>query len=184
MKNPEERSFYENLDRYEKIVGRSALKFGAENERDYLAPDGGFVKNCMSSFVKDLLYAQTGLYHGSALWEDDEYEVDLDQAYEEIRSHLSPEINVVRNACESYYSENVTVNVSDDIRLILVRDAPLIIMKIWVNKVDSEREHGKWLSPDRLGAFCGMVGHIRDVYGKYEELASKRAAEIREELGL
>ncbi len=182
--DPEQRLFYENLDRYEMIVGRSALKFGAENERDYLAPDGGFVKNCMSSFVKDLVYSQNGLYHESGLWEDDGYEVDLDKTYEEIRSRLSPAIKVEREASEYYYSENVTVELTSDIRLILVRDAPLKIIDIWVNKQDSGRGHGKRLAPDRLGAFCDMVGHICDIYGKYEKLALKRAAGIREKLGL
>ena len=181
--SPEERSFYENLDRYEKIVGGSAVRFGAEGEGEYLEPDGGFVKNCMTSFVKDLVYSQNGFYHDSGLREDDGYEVDLDKAYEEIRARLSPEINVVRNH-DSYYSENVTVDVTDDIQLILVRDAPLKIMNIWVDRVDSEHEHGKRLSPDRLGEFCDTVRYIRDIYGKYEELALLRAAEIREKLGL
>lgn len=181
--SPEERSFYENLDRYEKTVGGSAVRFGAEGEREYLDPAGGFVKNCMTSFVKDLVYSTDGLYRDSELREDDGYEVDLDKAYEEIRARLSPEINVVRNH-DSYYSENVTVDVTDGIRLILVRAFPLKIMEIRVNKVDSEREHGKRLSPDRLREFCDMVGHIRDIYGKYEGLAERRAAEIREKLGL
>lgn len=180
----EDRLFYENLDRYEKIVGRSAMKYGAEDEREYLDPDGGFVKNCMTSFVKDLVYSQNGLYHDSELWEDDGYEVDLDKAYEEIRSRLSPDIKAVKKSYESYYSENVTVEVTDDIKLILVRTVPLKILEIRVNKVDSEREHGKWLAPDRLGEFCDMVGHICGVYGKYEELTLRRAAEIREKLGL
>ena len=181
--SPEERSFYENLDRYEKIVGGSAARYGAEGEREYLDPDGGFVKNCMTSFVKDLIYSTDGLYRDSGLREDDRYEVDLDKAYEEIRARLSPEINVVRNH-DSYYSENVTVDVTDDIHLILVRATPLKIMEIWVNKVDSEREHGRRLAPDRLGEFCDTVRYIRDIYGKYEELALLRAAEIREKLGL
>ena len=47
----EERLFYEKLDLYEKIVGRSAAKYGAEGEREYLSPDGGFVKNCISSIL-------------------------------------------------------------------------------------------------------------------------------------
>ena len=182
--SPEDRLFYENLDLYEKIVGRSAMKYGAENEWDYLSPEGGFVKNCMTSFVKDLVYSQNGLYHDSGLREDDEYEVDLDKAYEEISSRLSPRITVTRNANEAYYSENVTVDVADSISLILVRTAPLKIINVWVNKVDSGHEHGKRLAPDRLGEFCDMVGHIRDIYKKYEELALRRAAEIREKLGL
>ncbi|MCR4682356.1 MAG: DUF4116 domain-containing protein [Clostridiales bacterium] len=181
--SPEERSFYENLDRYEMIVGRSATRFGEENEREYLSPDGDFVKNCMSSFVKDLVYSWGGLYRDSELREDDGYEVDLDKACEEIRSRLSPEINVVRNY-DSYYSENVTVEVTGGIQLILVRAAPLKILSIWVNKVDPGRGQGKRLSPDRLGEFCGMVAHIRDIYGKYEELAKRRAAELRERFGL
>ena len=181
--SPEQRSFYENLDRYEKTVGGSAVRFGAEGEREYLDPDGGFVKNCMTSFVKDLVYSTDGLYRDSGLREDDGYEVDLDKAYEEISARLSPEINVVRNH-DSYYSENVTVDVTDDIHLILVRAEPLKIMEIWVNKVDSGHEHGKWLSPDRLGEFCDTVRYIRDIYGKYEELALLRAAGIREKLGL
>ncbi|MBQ6182459.1 MAG: DUF4116 domain-containing protein [Clostridia bacterium] len=181
--SPEQRLFYENLDRYEMIVGRSATRFGAEDNRDYLAPDGGFVKNCMTSFVKDLIYSQSGFYRDSGLREDDGYEVDLDKAYEEIRARLFPEINVVRNH-DSYYSENVTVDVTDDIHLILVRATPLRVMEIRVNKVDSGHEHGKWLSPDRLGEFCDTVRYIRDIYGKYEELALLRAAEIREKLGL
>ena len=181
--SPEERFFYKNLDRYETIVCRSALKFGSENEREYLDPDGGFVKNCMTSFVKDLVYSTDGLYRDSGLRDDDGYEVDLDKAYEEIRARLSPEINIVRNH-DSYYSENVTVDVTDDIHLILVRFVPMKIMNIWVNKQDSEHERGRWLSPDRLGEFCGMVEHIRDIYGKYEELALLRAAEIREKLCL
>ena len=179
---PEERLFYETLDLYEKTVGRSVLKYGAEGEREYLCPDGGFVKNCMTSFIKDLVYSTDGLYRDSELWEDG-CEVDLDQAYEEIRARLSPEINVVRNH-DSYYSENVTVDVTDGIRLILVRALPLKILEIWVNKVDSGREHGKRLSPDRLGEFCDTVGHIRGVYGKYRELAERRAAELREQFGL
>ena len=73
---------------------------------------------------------------------------------------------------------------TDDIHLILVRAEPLRVMEIWVNKVDSEREHGKWLSPDRLGDFCDMVTHIRDIYGKFEKIALDRAAELREKLGL
>lgn len=181
--DPEERLFYEKLDLYENIVGRSAARFGAENEREYLDPDGGFVKNCMTSFIKDLIYSTDGLYHESGLWEDDGYEVDLDKAYEEIRTRLSPEINVVRNH-DSYYSENITVDVTDDIHLILVRATPLKVMEIWVNKVDSGHEHGKRLSPDRLGEFCDTVRYIRDICGKYEELALLRAAEIREKLGL
>ena len=181
--SPEERLFYENLDRYEKTVGGSAVRFGAEGEREYLDPDGGFVKNCMTSFVKDLVYSTDRLYRDSGLREDDGYEVDLDKAYEEIRARLSPEINVVKNH-DSYYSENVTVDVTDGIRLILVRALPLKILEIWVNKVDSGREHGKRLSPDRVGPFCDTVGHIRDIYGKYEELVLRRAAEIREKLGL
>ena len=180
----EERLFYEKLDLYEKIVGRSAAKYGAEGEREYLNPDGGFVKNCMTSFVKGLVYSQNGLYHDSELWEDDGYEVDLDKAYEEISSRLSPKINVVREAYEFYYSENITVEVTGDIHLILVREAPLKILRIWVNKVDSEHEHGKWLAPDRLCEFCDMVGHICDIYGKYEQLALQRAAALREKLGL
>ena len=181
--SPEERSFYENLDRYEKTVGRSAVRFGAEGEREYLEPDGGFVKNCMTSFVKDLVYSRDGLYHDRELWEDDGYEVDLDKAYEEIRARLSPEINVVRNH-DSYYSENITVEVTGGIQLILVRAAPLKILSIWVNKVDPGRGQGKRLSPDSLCEFCGMVAHIRDIYGKYEELAKRRAAELRERFGL
>jgi hypothetical protein len=176
--------FYENLDRYEAIVGKSALKFGAENERAYLGPDGGFVKNCMRSFVKALVYVQNGLYHDSALWEDGGDEVDLDKAYEEIHAHLSPQVTVTRRAPEGCYSENVTVEVSGDIRLILVREAPLKIMSIWVNKVDSGRERGKWLAPDRLSEFCDMVGHICSIYGKYRTIAGHRAAELRERLGL
>ncbi len=73
---------------------------------------------------------------------------------------------------------------TDDIQLILERATPLKIMEIWVNKVDSGREHGKRLAPDRLGEFCDMVEHILDIYGKYEELTLRRAAEIREKLGL
>ncbi|MBQ7592399.1 MAG: hypothetical protein IJU46_07760, partial [Clostridia bacterium] len=181
--SPEERSFYENLDRYEKTVGRSAVRFGAEGEREYLEPDGGFVKNCMTSFVKDLVYSGGGLYRDSELREDDGYEADLDNVYEEIRARLSPEINVVRNH-DSYYSENITVEVTGGIQLILVRAAPLKILSIWVNKVDPGRGQGKRLSPDRLCEFCGMVAHIRDIYGKYEELAKRRAAELRERFGL
>ncbi|MBO7360961.1 MAG: DUF4116 domain-containing protein, partial [Clostridia bacterium] len=181
--SPEERLFYENLDRYEMIVGRSALKSGEENEREYLGPDGDFVKNCMSSFVKDLVYAQRGLYHDSELWEDDGYEVNLDKVYEEIRARLSPEINIVRNH-DSYYSENIAVGLTGDISLILVRAAPMKIINIWVNKVDSGREHGKWLSPDKLSEFCDMVAHIRDIYKKYEEIARRRAAELSERHGL
>ena len=67
----------------------------------------------MTSFVKDLVYSQNGFYHDSELWKDDGYEVNLDKAYEEIRARLSPEINVVRNH-DSYYSENVTVDVTDE----------------------------------------------------------------------
>ena len=181
--SPEERLFYENLDRYEKSVGGSAVRFGAEGEREYLDPAGGFVKNCMTSFIKDLVYSTDGLYRDSELWEDDGYEVDLDKAFKEIRARLSPEINVVKNH-DSYYSENITVDVTDGIRLILVRALPLKILEIRVNKVDSGRERGKRLSPDRVGPFCDTVGHIRDIYGKYEELAERRAAEIREKLGL
>lgn len=184
MLDPEQRLFYENLDRYETIVCKSALKFGAENERAYLSPDGGFVKNCMRSFVKALVYAQRGLYHDSDLWEDDGAEIDLDQAYEEIRSRLSQRITVTRSALESYYSENVTVDVSDDIHLILVRAVSPKIIEIWLNKVDSEREHGKWLAPDRLGEFCDLVGHICSIYGKYRTIAGQRAAELRERFGL
>ncbi len=180
----DERLFYQNLDLYERIVGRSVSDGGAEREREYLRPDGGFVKNCMLSFVKDLVYAQQGLYHDCALWKDDGYAVDLDRAYEEIASRLSPTTNVARQACEYYYSENVNVDVTGDIHLILVRTVPLKIIEIWVNKHDSEHEHGKWLAPDRLGEFCDMVEHIRDIYGKYEDLALKRAAELRERFGL
>jgi hypothetical protein len=74
--------------------------------------------------------------------------------------------------------------VTDDVHLILVRATPRKIMEIRVNKVDSEHEHGKRLSPDRLGEFCDMVGHICDIYGKYERLALQRAAAVREKLGL
>ena len=182
--DPEQRLFYENLDRYERIVGRSALKFGAEGESAYLSPDGGFVKNCMLSFVKALVYAQRGLSHDSRLWEDDSYKVNLDETYEQIRARLSPGIRVVREACEYYYSENVTVDVSDDIHLILVRAVSPKIIEIWLNKVDSGREHGKWLAPDRLSEFCGMVEHICSVYGKYRTIAGQRAAELRERFGL
>ncbi len=61
---------------------------------------------------------------------------------------------------------------------------PLRVMEIGVNKVDSGHEHGKWLFPDRLAEFCDTVRYIRNIYGKYEELALLRAAEIREKLGL
>ena len=182
--DPEERLFYENLDRYERIVGSSVRKYGPEEERDYLSPGGGFVGNCMLSFVKDLVYAQPGLCHDSGPWDDDDYEVDLDKAYEEIRARLSPKIRVVRNACESFYSENITVDVTGDIHLILVRAVPLRIMQIWVNKVDSEHEHGKRLAPDRLSEFCGMVEHISEICGRYEKTAQQRAAELRDRFGL
>ena len=142
------------------------------------------MQNCMLSFVKGLVYAQPGLCHDSGLWDDDDYEVDLDKAYEEIRARLSPKIRVVRNACESFYSENITVDVTGDIHLILVRAVPLKIMQIWVDKVDSEHEHGKWLAPDRLSEFCGMVEHINEIYGRYEKTAAQRAAELRDRFGL
>ena len=180
----EERFFYENLDRYERIVGRSVMKYGADGERDYLSPGGGFVRCCMQSFVKDLVYAQRGLYHESEHWDDDDYEVDLDKAYGEISARLPPKIRAVRKAFESCYSENFTVEVTDDVRLILVRAAPLKILQIWVNKADSEHEHGKRLAPDRLREFCDMVGHIRSIYGRYERIAERRAAELRERFGL
>jgi len=61
---------------------------------------------------------------------------------------------VVRKANVFYYLENVTVDVTEDIRLILVRAVPLKIISIWMNKVDSVHEHGKWLAPDRLGEAC------------------------------
>ena len=67
---------------------------------------------------------------------------------------------------------------------VVVRAVPLKIMRIWVNKVDSEHEHGKWLAPDRLGEFCDMVEHISDIYGEYGEIAGQRAAELRERFGL
>ena len=181
--DPEERLFYENLDRYEKIVVKSVLKYGPEGERDYLSPGGGFVGNCMHSFVKDLVYARRGLYHETGRWDDDN-EVDLDKAYEEIRARLSPKIRVVREASEFYYSENITVDVTDSIHLILVRAVPLKIIQIWVNKMDSEHEHGKWLAPDRLLEFCSMVEHIVGIYGAYEKIAVQRAAELREKFGL
>ncbi len=180
----EERLFAETLDRYERIVGRSVMKYKAEEEREYLRSGGAFVQNCMLSFVKALVYAQRGLYHDSARWDDDAYEVDLDKAFDEISARLSPHIRVVREVYEFYYSENVTVDVTDSIHLILVRAAPLRIMEIWVNQVDSEHEHGKWLAPDRLGAFCDMVGHISDIFGKYEQLAERRATELRDRFGL
>lgn len=180
----EERLFYESLDLYEKIVGRSVMEYGAERERDYLSQDGGFVQQCMLSFVKDLVYSQRGLYHESELWDNDDYEVGLDKVYEEIKERLSPGIRVVREAYEYYYSENVTVDVSNNIHLILVREFPLKILSIWVNKVDSEHEHGKWLAPDRLSEFCDMVGHISDIYGQYEKIAESKAAELREKFGL
>ena len=182
--DPEQRLFYENLDRYEMIAGRSVMKYGSEDVRDYLAPDGSFVNNCMLSFVKDLVYSHNGLYHESELWDDDTYKVDLDGAYEDIRSRLSPKINAVRNASEACYSENITVDVADDIHLILVRAVAPKILEIWVNTADSGREHGKWLSPDRLGEFCDMVGHICGVYGEYRETAGQRAADLRDRFGL
>jgi hypothetical protein len=182
--DPEDRLFYENLDRYEMIAGSSVLKYGAEDNRDYLSPEGGFVRNCMLSFVKDLVYARRGLYHDSELWEKDDYEVDLDKAYEEISARLTPELRVVRNAGEYYYSENITVEVTDRIHLILVRGAPLKILKIWVNKADSGHEHGKWLTPDRLDAFCDMIEHIRGICGRYERIAGQRAAMLRAKFGL
>ena len=180
---PEERLFYKNLDLYVRIVGRTVMEYGAERERDYLSRDGGFVRNCMLSFVKDLVYSQQRLYHDSELWKDDDYEVDLDKAYEEIRNQLSPDIKVVRKAYEYYYSENVTVDVSENIHLILVRAVPLKIINIWVNETDSEHEHSKWLAPDRLNEFCAMVGHIRDIYGQYEEIVQRKAADLREKFG-
>ncbi len=182
--DPEERLFYENLNRYEMIVGKSVQKYGAEEERDYLSPGGGFVRYCMQSFVKDLVYSRRGLYHESELWSDDDYEVDLDKAYEEISARMSPKVRAVRRTLESYYSENIIVDVTDDIHLLLVRAVPLKIMEIWVDKIDSEHEHGKWLSPDRLGGFSDMVAHICDIYEKYEALALQRAAELREKLGV
>ena len=180
----EERLFYNNLDLYVKIVGRSVMKYGAEWEKDYLSRDGGFVQHCMLSFVKDLVYSQRGLYHESKLWMDYDYEVNLNKAYEEIRKGLPPEIRVVRKAYEYYYSENVTVDVTDNIHLILVRAVPMKIIQIWVNKQDSEHGHGKWLAPDRLGEFCDMVGHIVDVYGKYEKIAAQHATELRKKCEL
>ncbi len=159
-------------------------RFWEEGERDYLRPDGGFVTNCMTSFVKDLVYSQRGLYHQSELWDDDDYEVDLDKAYEEISARLSPKIGAARKAFEFYYSENITVDVSDNIHLILVRAVPLKIMKIWVNKTDSEHEHGKWLAPESLSEFCEMVRHIRGVYDKYWKIAEQRAADLRDKFGL
>ncbi len=71
-----------------------------------------------------------------------------------------------------------------DIRLILVRAVPLKIMEIWVNRVDSEHEHGKWLAPDRLDEFCGMVEHISEQYGDYEQIAAQRASDLRDRFGL
>ena len=181
---PEERLFFENLDQYERNAGKLVLEYGAQRERDFLRPGGKFVRYCMLSFVKDLVYARRGLYHDSERWNDDGCAVDLDQAYEEISSRLSPEIRVIRKTCEYYYSENVTVDVDDDIHLILVRAAPMKILKIWVNKQDSEREHGKWLAPDRLSEFCDMVEHIHAVFGRYLSMAEKRAEELRKRFGL
>ena len=58
------------------------------------------------------------------------------------------------------------------------------ILEPWVNKIDSEHERGKWVSPDRLSEFCDMVKHIHDVYGRYEEIAAKRAEQLREKYDL
>ncbi|MBR6198768.1 MAG: DUF4116 domain-containing protein [Spirochaetales bacterium] len=180
----EERCFYENLDNYEKIVCKSAAKFGTESEKEYLSPDGGFVKNCITSFVKALVYSQNGLYRDSELWENDNYEVDLNKVYDEIRSLLPPKIKTVRKTCEFYYSDNITVDVTDDIHLILVRAVSPKIINIRVNRADSEHEHDKWLAPNRLGEFCDMVKHISDICGKYTEIAQRRAAELRDRFGL
>ena len=69
---------------------------------------------------------------------------------------------------------------SDSVHLILVRSVPVKIIKIWVNKLDSEHEHGKWLALDKLSKFCDMFEHISDIYGQYEKIAESKAAELRE----
>ena len=135
----------------------------------------------MEKFVKEIIKNWEGRYHYDELWEDDEYEVNLDSVYEEISRRLSSKMKVVRAAYEYYYSENVNVTVNDKIYFKLVRDCPLKILELWVNNYNSDLERGFWIAPDRLNVFCDMAEYIHDNYGRFEERAKERAIKLKEE---
>ena len=177
-----------------RIVARrgECLRFAAAS----LIADSETVLKAVRSCARAIVYASDELQRNRSFikqavnqndevirYVSDEFKNDKDIA-EEIKEQLSSEIKVVRKEYEYYYSENVTVEINDNIHLILVRAVPLNILNIWVNKVDSGHEHGKWLAPDRLDELCGLVEHICDIYGWYEKTARNKAAALRENYAL
>jgi hypothetical protein len=184
MMEPEEKLLNETADEFDRTVNRRIKEYGAESYREYLSPGGNYVRHCMTEFVKRLIGHWPGRFHDSELWRSEEYEVDLDRVYEEIRPRLSAKMKVERAAFEYYYSEYVGVAVNDHVYLKLVRDFPLKILELWVNKPDPEHERGFWVSPDRLDVFCEMAEYVLDNYARFEKTAESRAAALREKHGL
>ena len=180
----EERLLHLSADRYDWYAGKGIARYGAESWRDYMAPGGNYVRFCMIDFTKKLINYWPGLYHEDARWGEGENKVDLDRVYEEISKRLSPKMKVEREASGYYYSENVSAAVNENILFKLVRGCPLNILELWVNKVDSEHEHGFRVAPDRLGVFCEMAEYLFDNYDRFAEMAESRAARLREKYGL
>ena len=176
---PEERLLNLAADRYDWYMGKCIARYGAEFWKDYLAPEGQYGRFCMVDFTKSLIAGWPGLYHDDPRWNDDKYKVDLDLAYEEISRRLAPKMKVERVAYEYYYSEFVGVTVNDNIFFKLVRECPMKVISLWVNKVDSEHEHGFWVAPDRLGVFCDMAEYLYCNYDRFYEMAKNRAAKLR-----
>ena len=173
-----EQLFLRTADWYEWFAEQMLRRDGPEAVRSYLGPNGRWVDHVMEEFVKRLCANWEGLFHDDELWRDEDYEVDLDKAYEEIGRRLSARMTVKRAKYEYYYSENVKVFVNEKIRFKLVREFPLKILELWVNDYDTDRERGFWVAPDRLDVFCGMAEYIQDNYAAYEKRAEELAAKL------
>ncbi len=92
---PEESLFLEAGDYYEWLAEKIRNEDGPEAFAEYLGPQGSWSFHVMVRFVKSLIANREGLFHDDELWQDEDYEVDLDKAYEEIKKRLSSKMEVI-----------------------------------------------------------------------------------------
>jgi hypothetical protein len=179
----EESLFLEAGDYYQWMAEKTLREEGQEAFESFLKPENSWADLVMERFVKSLIVNWEGLFHDDELWRERDYEVDLDKIFMKISDRLHSRMEVVRNAFEFYYSENVQVRVNEKILFELVREMPLKVLELWVNEYDTDSERGYWVAPDRLDEFCDLAEYVQDNYEEFEERAKDRARRILAQQG-
>lgn len=106
---------------------------------------------------------------------DKDGDPDLEKIYELVNQLLSGKMRVEKHFCGYYYSDNVTIYITDEITLRIVRGTIDGYLSVLRDGFNSDCEHGIYLPMDMLESFCAYMAYIVDNFDHYVSIVKKHA---------